>query len=219
VYLEVVPLVVEAGGGLRIGGSGPPADWLVKMRRLPAERMLDRRIALGTVTRAEVEPAAALLASFYAKAVPARVDAAGYLRHLRRGIRADRDELTKEMYGLPADDVLRVAEEQLRYTRQNRDTVADRVSSGRVVEGHGDLRPEHICLTEPPVVIDCLEFSRDLRMLDPLDELGFLALECARLGAPAVGEWFMDVYRRATGDAPPADLLRFYRRFRALRRA
>jgi aminoglycoside phosphotransferase family enzyme len=69
------------------------------------------------------------------------------------------------------------------------------------------------------VVIDCLEFSRDLRMLDPLDELSFLALECSRLGAPEVGEWFIDVYRRATGDDAPEHLLRFYRRFRALRRA
>jgi aminoglycoside phosphotransferase family enzyme len=219
VYLDVIPLAVDRQGGLRIGGSGPVADWLVKMRRLPADRMLDRRIALGTVTRRDVEPAAALLASFYTKAIPARVDAAGYLRHLRRGIRADREELVKEAYGLRADDVLRVAEEQLRYVRQATSTLEERVSAGRVVEGHGDLRPEHICLTDPPVVIDCLEFSRDLRMLDPLDELTFLGLECARLGAPQVGKWFMEAYRRSARDEPPAGLLSFYLRFRALRRA
>jgi aminoglycoside phosphotransferase family enzyme len=219
VYLDVVPLVVEPGGGLRLGGSGSPVDWLVRMRRLPAERMLDRLIARGTITREEVEPAAAHLASFYAKAVPARIDASGYLRHLRRGIRADRDELIRKVYGLPGGDVLRVAEEQLRYVTEARRTLEKRVTEGRVVEGHGDLRPEHICLTDPPAVIDCLEFSRDLRMLDPLDELSFLALECTRLGAPDVGEWFIEAYRRTTGDDAPRGLLRFYRRFRALRRA
>jgi aminoglycoside phosphotransferase family enzyme len=88
-----------------------------------------------------------------------------------------------------------------------------------VIEGHGDLRPEHVCLTDPPAVIDCLEFSQDLRMLDPLDELTFLGLECERLGAPEVGGWFMDAYRRATRDDAPPDLLGFYLRFRALRRA
>ena len=45
VYLGVGPLVVEPDRGLRLGGPGPAADWLVKMRRLPADRMLDRRIA------------------------------------------------------------------------------------------------------------------------------------------------------------------------------
>jgi aminoglycoside phosphotransferase family enzyme len=219
VYLDVVPVAVDAEGSLRLEGSGPAADWLVKMRRLPADRMLDRRIVFGGVTRAEVEPAAELLASFYANAVPARVQAAGYLRHLRRGIRADREELVKERYGLPKEDILRVTDEQLGYVRRARGTLERRVSAGRVVEGHGDLRPEHICLTDPPVVIDCLEFSRDLRMLDPLDELTFLGLECVRLGAPEVGGWFMDAYRRAARDEPPTELLHFYLRFRALRRA
>jgi aminoglycoside phosphotransferase family enzyme len=219
VYLDVVPLVVDEDGALRLGGEGPAADWLVKMRRLPADRMLDRRIALGGLTRAEVEPAAELLASFYANAVPARVGAASYLRHLRRGIRADREELVKERYGLPREDILRVTDEQLGYVRRARRTLERRVSAGRVVEGHGDLRPEHICLVDPPVVIDCLEFSRDLRMLDPLDELTFLGLECVRLGAPEIGGWFMDAYRRAARDEPTTELLRFYLRFRALRRA
>jgi aminoglycoside phosphotransferase family enzyme len=219
VYLDVVPLTVEADGRFRLGGPGPAADWLVKMRRLPADRMLDRRIAAGTITRPEVEPAAALLAAFYARAVRARIDATGYLRHLRRSVRADREELVKETYGLPAGDIARVADAQLRYVRRARSTLEGRVSSGRVVEGHGDLRPEHLCLTDPPAVIDCLEFSRDLRMLDPLDELTFLGLECERLGAPEVGQWFMDAYLRATRDEAPAELIGFYLRLRALRRA
>jgi uncharacterized protein len=64
VYLDVVPLTLEPGDELRLGGSGSPADWLVKMRRLPAERTLDRLISRGTTGREEVEPAAALLAAF-----------------------------------------------------------------------------------------------------------------------------------------------------------
>jgi aminoglycoside phosphotransferase family enzyme len=94
-----------------------------------------------------------------------------------------------------------------------------RVAERRLVEGHGDLRPEHVCLAPEPVIIDCLEFSRELRLLDPADELAFLALECERLGAPAVGSWFLAAYTEVTGDAPPPLLLRFHRTYRALRRA
>jgi len=40
-----------------------------------------------------------------------------------------------------------------------------------VVDGHGDLRPEHVHYIPHPVVIDCLEFNRDLRARDSADEI------------------------------------------------
>jgi aminoglycoside phosphotransferase family enzyme len=94
-----------------------------------------------------------------------------------------------------------------------------RVEQGRIVEGHGDLRPEHLWLETSPSIIDCVEFDRSLRVVDPADELAFLSLECERLGSPEVGRWFLDTYVDITGDHPPGWLLAFYRVYRALRRA
>ncbi len=88
-------------------------------------------------------------------------------------------------------------------------------AAGRIVEGHGDLRPEHIWLGEPPAIIDCLEFSAELRTLDVADELGFLALECERLGAPQLGRALLDAYAGAAGDVPDAALVDFYQAWRA----
>jgi uncharacterized protein len=220
VYLDVVPLTLQPDGTLRVDGSGIPTDWLVKMRRLPEERTLERLVLRGEASREAVAPAAVLLAAFYGTALPAPVDAAGYLQHLREGTLADRDELVRDVYRLSAEDVLRVAEAQLRYLEDAQDLLGGRVAAGRIVEGHGDLRPEHVFLTDPPAIIDCLEFSRDLRVLDPLDELGFLALDCERIGgSPEVGAWFFEPYLAATRDSAPPGLLAFYRRFRGLRRA
>jgi aminoglycoside phosphotransferase family enzyme len=95
----------------------------------------------------------------------------------------------------------------------------ERVRAGRVVEGHGDLRPEHVCLRDPVAVIDCLEFSRELRVIDCIDELGFLALECERLGAAATGSALLHRYSELSGDWPPAPLLHFYQSCRASTRA
>ena len=53
VYLGVVPLVVDKAGALAFGDGGAVVDWMVEMRRLPADRMLDRRLVAGTVTRDE----------------------------------------------------------------------------------------------------------------------------------------------------------------------
>ena len=95
----------------------------------------------------------------------------------------------------------------------------ERVRAGRVVEGHGDLRPEHVWLGEPPAIIDCLEFSAELRTLDTADELAFLALECERLGAPQLGRALLDAFAEFTGDVPAPALVDFYQAFRACVRA
>jgi aminoglycoside phosphotransferase family enzyme len=94
-----------------------------------------------------------------------------------------------------------------------------RLDSGRVVEGHGDLRPEHICLGPVPQIIDCLEFRADLRSLDPVDELAFLAMECERIGAHGVEQVLFRRYRLRTHDSPPPELMNFYKVIGALVRA
>jgi aminoglycoside phosphotransferase family enzyme len=91
--------------------------------------------------------------------------------------------------------------------------------ASRVVEGHGDLRPEHVCLRSPPCVIDCLEFDFDLRVVDPVEELAFLGLECARLGAPWLTRLLVDTYASETGDTVPPPLVDLYTSLRAFNRA
>ena len=219
VYRGVVALTVDARGALAIGGSGEPVDWLVQMRRLPAARMLDASIGSGDVTAAAVRPAALHLARFYASAPAIALSGAEYRARLAEGTQRDEHELRRPEFHLPDARVKALAEAQLEVLERRAALFDQRTLDGRILEGHGDLRPEHICLTEPPAIIDCLEFSLDLRTVDPADELAFLALECERLGAPAVGHWFFDAYRETTGDDPPAALLRFHRIYRALRRA
>ena len=97
--------------------------------------------------------------------------------------------------------------------------VAQRAEQRRIVDGHGDLRPEHILLGTAPLIIDCLEFRADLRRLDPVGELAFLAMECERLGAPLIGRILFRRYRVSTGDDPPPALIAFYKAMSALIRA
>jgi predicted kinase len=97
--------------------------------------------------------------------------------------------------------------------------IAKRVDAGRIVDGHGDLRPEHIFLDDRPVVIDCIEFSDELRTVDIADELSFLAMECRRLGDGQVGETVLSQYQRVCKDEVPKSLLAFYGGYRAFVRA
>jgi uncharacterized protein len=83
----------------------------------------------------------------------------------------------------------------------------------------GDLRPEHICLSDPPRIIDALEFSQDLRTLDPAEELAFLTLECEVSGNVDVGMRIIHAYCRYADDPVGERLFSFYRARCALVRA
>ena len=219
VYLAVIPLRLAADGRLNLNGEGQPVDWLVKMRRLPAARMLDSLIRRRAVTRDAVRGLARRLAAFYAAAPPEPLRAADYRRRLARQIAASRRELGRPEFGLPEARVTRLAAAQSDFVQQQAALLGERVAQGRVVEGHGDLRPEHVCLLPEPAVIDCLEFKRDFRIADAVDELSQLALECERLGMPEVGLWLLAGYGEASGDRWPEALLHFYQSGRATLRA
>jgi aminoglycoside phosphotransferase family enzyme len=218
VYLGVVPLALANRGHLKLGGQGQPIDWLVHMRRLPSDRMLDRAIADGTWTEESVRTVGMRLSAFYTKqASPVPMTGAEYRTQLSGDLVAARIELSRSEYGLPTDLVKSAVTLQL--MRLGRDADLLDARAGKIVEAHGDLRPEHICLEAEPVIIDCLEFNVAVRILDPASELMFLGLECDRLGAPQVGALVLETYSNLTGDKPPLELLDFYKSYHACIRA
>jgi aminoglycoside phosphotransferase family enzyme len=219
VYLRAIALTLDADGGLSVGGRGAPVDWLVQMRRLPADHMLDAVVVRGPVAEGDVHAIACRLAHFYARAPSLAVSGLALRTRLERGLHADFRELVRPEFGLAPSRVEKVVQQQLAFLEEHARLFDSRVREGRIVDGHGDLRPEHICLAPNPVIIDCLEFCAELRELDPIDELAFLTLECERLGQPRVGRWFLEAYTQATGDALPEVLFGFYHDYRALRRA
>jgi aminoglycoside phosphotransferase family enzyme len=216
-YLGVVPLCQGTNAGYRLGGAGRTVDWLVEMRRLPREEMLDERIARQQVEPGEVERLGDRLASFYAGLC---AEAAGGVcpDRLRRELARDAGLLSMPALGV-AERAAPVLEAAAAALDRCLPMIEVRVRNGCIVEGHGDLRPEHICLVEPLQIIDCLEFDRDFRLVDPYDEVRYLGLECAVLGAAWIGPILLDRLAAGLGNPPPPVLLALYAGLRALTRA
>ena len=97
--------------------------------------------------------------------------------------------------------------------------LSERAVGQKIVDGHGDLRPEHVFLGKTVAFIDSVEFSLDFRTIDMLDELCFLAMECRFLGCEDVAEKLLTKGIQALGDDPPESLARFYQAYRAMVRA
>ena len=219
VYLGIVALNIDASGHLRLGGAGEPCDWLVKMVRLPAERTLEAQIERDEVDETQLRQAIHVLTRVYRQATPADITADAYRMRFQSDMQESLAELTDPAFELASDLPQVAAAAQRRFLDADAALLNARVEGSRIVEGHGDLRPEHIYLGDRPIIMDCLEFNRDLRLLDPVDELAYLAIECHRLGAPHLGDVVLETYRADTSDRPPARLIDFYASVRAMLRA
>lgn len=218
VYLGVMRLV-RAEAGLRVQAEGEPVEWLVKMRRLPRHLMLDQAIRERRVAEADVVRFTRVLASFYRSAERVALTPAAYRANLRGAIIDDLRGLAMPDYGFSGALLDTIGSALLAFLDDHVAVLDERVERALLVEGHGDLRPEHVCLAAEPVFIDCLEFSRDLRIVDPADELGYLAMEAEFTGAGDIGEVIFETYTACTGDRPPPALVRFHQSRRAVLRA
>ncbi len=219
VYLGVIPVYWRHG---KITFSGRPeqvVDYLVHMRRLPQERMLDHRILRARVLPEQLQELTELLARFYRHLAPCMLRPEEYLQRFWHLVLDNGRTLRPRLQGRRRWMLQGVQTTQRLFLRAAEEQLRRRVCDGRIVQGHGDLRPEHICLTRPPVVFDCVEFSQQLRQVDVADELAFLEVECAVLGAEELGRKVRTECLRACGDFPSEKLVEFYKSYRACVRA
>ncbi len=228
VYLDVVPVTRDADGRIAVASSGQTVDWLVKMRRLDEAQTLRSAVERNSFRSGKsgngmnsvlLESLAQVLATFYQQLSPQPLTSEAYRSEVEAHVRGNLAELIRPEHQLDVHQVKRIHNAQLEQLILQPAMFDARVNAGRVIDGHGDLRPEHIYLTEPPVVIDCIEFSAEFRRLDVLDELCFLESECAELGDEAVGKSVRRRCLELLGDAPPEPLAAFYKSYRACVRA
>ena len=220
-YLGVVPLVIGKDGKLRIDGGGHTVEWLVKMRRLPSEFMLDKAGPGGLVAVADVARLMQKLLRFYQSAPVCRVGSDSYSSRLWQEVSTDREVLLDPGYAFPTALVNDVVDQLKAYIDTNASLLDRRQQQGFVREVHGDLRPEHVSLVPDaePEIIDCLEFDPDLRCLDAVEELAYFGLECRVLEQRWIEDACIEWYQSHSGDTAPDHLWRFYAARRATVRA
>jgi aminoglycoside phosphotransferase family enzyme len=142
-----------------------------------------------------------------------------YLSDWRHNLAYNQKVLLDPRLGCPAGLVRRVDGVQREFLNRRRQVLERRIREHRIIDGHGDLRPEHIWLGDPVKIIDCLEFNPRLRAVDPVDEVAFLSLECERLGAAWAGEHVKRRVFRGLHERQSEELFLFYRCYRATLRA
>ncbi|TCR76709.1 hypothetical protein [Rhizobium sp. BK376] len=217
-YLAVLPICRVADGRLGVGNGKEAIDWVVEMLRLSDHDMLDHRMLTASVERHDIETIALRLSRFYASLAPEPVAGSQVVAHLSHQLDIDTEVLCREEFGLAAlvSPLLVTAREELSACRGE---IYRRTETGWFREGHGDLRPEHVWLGRPQQIIDCLEFNRMMRIVDPYEEIAQLGMECCAASHPWISPLLRKTMAADLGGEPSERLTRFYTASKALRRA
>lgn len=220
-YLDCLPIAGTPAAPVP-GGDGPVLEWAVRMRRFAQDDLLDRRLAAGRVTAAELDALGRMLAGFHAAAASAGADSRHGDPAAVRAVALDNFAELDRRLDAPADrDLAAGLEDWTRAAcRRLEPAFAARKAAGRVREGHGDLHLGNIVLSGGrPVPFDCIEFNADLRWIDVMADLGFLLMDLRHRRAPAAARRLLNVYLEQGGDYAGLAVLPFYQVYRALVRA
>jgi aminoglycoside phosphotransferase family enzyme/predicted kinase len=202
--------------------DGSVCDHLVVMRRLPSDRRLSALVTTGAVAEDDLRALARVVAVFHARAPrTAATAAAGAPERIAGKLARDLDELRRFRGSIfEAATLDEISTRATRYVRGRAPLFDTRVAQGWVCDGHGDLLADDVfCLPDGPRVLDCIDFSDDLRYGDVLADVAFLAMDLERLGADQLARWFVWRYDEFSGAHHPSSLVDYYVAFRALIRA
>lgn len=225
---RMAPTVYLGDASLRWDGAGfelvpglLTAEPVVAMMRLPEARRADEVLA-ETPTLAALRPALERIAAFHEAAPLHRAhDGWGAPGRVRARWREALAALPAEGPEAPLTVAARaqLGEETEAWLDALDGDLVHRVMEGRIRHLHGDLRLEHIYLTDPVGVIDPAEDGDDFHWSDTAEDIAVVVMELDALGHGGLAAEARDLYAGATWDRTLSKVLPLFQRLVTIRRA
>jgi len=204
------------------GPDGAICDHLVVMARMPAAQRLTACLERGDDVSPALRQIARDVAGLHERSGSLDTfDHVATVDAVRQTWDAGFAQMATELgSALCAETESRVESLAHRYLDGRGELFARRISDGWIRDGHGDLQADDIfLLPDGPRVLDCIEFSDELRWGDSLGDVAFLAMDLERLGHKDLADRFLAWHREFTADTWPDSLAHHYIAQRAFIRA
>jgi aminoglycoside phosphotransferase family enzyme/predicted kinase len=218
VYLGVVPVTVDDAGLHAIDGAGHVVDWAVRMRRLAMEARADVLLRAGALEPRQIDELATCIARFHASArCDEETSDHGSPRSIRRNVLENFEQTRDRIEEYLTHEQAEAIETWQLKTLRDESRFEKRVEAGRVRDGHGDLRLEHVYF-EPDgslAIIDCIEFNDRFRYGDVCADISFLSMDLAWHGRVDLAERLLARYAHESNDYDLYGVVDFYESYRA----
>jgi aminoglycoside phosphotransferase family enzyme len=216
IYLGVVE-VTDDGGKISLNGKGKVIEYVVWMRQIPEDLLMDKLLRKGEVTPEMIQRVSEKLVRFYSTADTNEI-IKGFAKPGR--VKQDTDEnfeqtekyidrvIPKEVYGW--------IEERTNGFLKNQEKLFERrIAEDRIRDCHGDLRLEHIFWGDEISIFDCIEFNERFRYTDVAADIAFLAMDIDYQGRGDLNPYLINTYIDRSGDRDLLGILDFYKCYRA----
>ena len=216
-YLEVVP-IGNTPDGPKIGIE-PAIEYAVLMRQFPEDALLDRRIETALVSAQDIQALAKELSSFH-QALPPRENidptlaAARAIKPARNNFR----HLHPKLFSADSRRQLAAIETwTLKQAEMLEPVFEARACNGNIRECHGDLHLANLVALENRIVpFDCIEFNAELRWIDTVSDIAFLAMDLIAHERADLAHIFLSAWLEDNGDYSGLEVLRFYLVYRCM---
>ena len=188
---------------LQVAAVGRGREPVVVMRRFDNNNTLVQRLAAGRAGAPELRDLGERLRRFHADHPLNQPSGHRGVRAFARVVHNNLKATGSFVPALFPDAVHRRLEQQLAAgLRRLRPRLRQRFGGGWAVDGHGDLRLEHVLIEagnhgqgpQKLSVVDCVEFNADLRQVDALSDLAFLVMDLQAHGHSALVPALLEGY-------------------------
>ncbi len=219
IYLGVYPVTFN-GKKYAINAKGKIVDYAVKMKRLLDEDLMKSRFMKGTVTSEDIKRIGKAIAVFHNISKRSKeIDEFGKLEV----VKLNTDENFQQTAEFIQNSISEKQYNNLKnwtdeFYKEHQELFTKRIKDGKIRDCHGDLHMEHICLTDPIIIFDCIEFNDRFRYSDIVSDIAFLLMDLEFNGGKRLSEQLCKAYLNYIGEKDNYlinHLINFYKVYRA----
>lgn len=218
-YISVLP-ISKNRGHFRLNSRESPVDYVVMMHQLPTDASMDRILSeTGVIDAGRIDLLAQTLSAFLDTAKSGDdISSIGSWEAVNRNCQENFSQIASAAPEIAALQTFKDIRAAMRaFLKRNKTLFQKRMSEGKIKDGHGDLRAEHIYFSDFGIaIIDCIEFNDRFRYGDIASELAFLSMDLDILGHPEIAQDLLRQYAGFSTDTDFFSLLPFYQCYRAM---
>jgi aminoglycoside phosphotransferase family enzyme/predicted kinase len=220
IYIGVVSVIFFQGKYKLSDVDDPEAlEYLVHMKRLPQESMLDQRLKQGTFSDIMATDLGNKIADFHTYSTKGdHISQMGSYEGVKKNVEENFSQLIpyigqtveKEIY----DEIVDYSRS---FMKKRKNLFIERAENKFVRDVHGDLRTEQISVTDDGIVsiLDCIEFNDRMRWIDTASDLAFILMDLEHKGSIHLADKLLESYFEKAADPNIVELLSFYKCYRA----
>lgn len=211
-YLDVVAISRDDQGNITLGKGVEIIEYAVRMKKLPADRMLKTLLSKGMADEKTMDAVARKIAVFHQQArTDKNIDEMGGIENIRHNNEENFIETKKYINNtIPGYQYKFIREYVNKFLVEKETFLEKRVIDHKIRDCHGDLHLDHICINDEITIFDCIEFNERFRCGDVAEDVAFLTMDIDFNGYPRHAESFVKSYIKYSGDKDLPVLLNFY---------